>query len=179
MAEKCTNCSSACPTPPHTNPMESGPGTLFRLKVEKNQKIHDFRPKKGGGLFSTFLTSPTPPPPTQKSGLDWIGLVLRSFHPRTQSRCPVTTHRTLPTPPNLQGPQRAPTYAVLTLSRQREPEPAPHILRRGPELVRCRVPEPVPHTFRRGHSRCPTHSAEAQGSVPHSHGRGPRGGAPH
>ena len=26
MAEKCINCLSARPTPPHTNPMELGPG---------------------------------------------------------------------------------------------------------------------------------------------------------
>ena len=29
MAEKGMNCISARPTPPHTNPMESGPGNTF------------------------------------------------------------------------------------------------------------------------------------------------------
>ena len=48
---------SARPTPPHTNPMESGPAkTFFRLKIEKRQKIHDFRTKKREGHFLT------PPP---------------------------------------------------------------------------------------------------------------------
>ena len=37
------------------------PETLFRLKIEKNQKIHDFRPKKRGGHFLT--PPPTPPAP--------------------------------------------------------------------------------------------------------------------
>ena len=33
-------------------------------KIEKNQKIHDFRPKKRGGHFFDILTPPpTPPPP--------------------------------------------------------------------------------------------------------------------
>ena len=42
MAEKCMNCISARPTPPHTNPMESGPGNTFSAQNrKKNQKIHD------------------------------------------------------------------------------------------------------------------------------------------
>ena len=32
-------------------PFSPDPETLFRLKIEKNQKIHDFRPKKKGGSF--------------------------------------------------------------------------------------------------------------------------------
>ena len=76
MAKKCINCISARPTPPHTNPMESGPGNTFSAQNQKNQKIHDFRPKKGGFIFSTFLT---PPPPThlpqnlKKVGFNWGG----------------------------------------------------------------------------------------------------------
>ena len=52
MAEKCISC--ARPTSPHTNPMESGPGNTFSAQNKKNQKIHDFRPKKGGVIFMTF-----------------------------------------------------------------------------------------------------------------------------
>ena len=58
-------CSIDPHTPPHTNPTESGPKTLFRLKIERNQKIHDFRPKKRGGHF---LTPPPPPSKPPKSG---------------------------------------------------------------------------------------------------------------
>ena len=64
MAEKCINCISASPTPPQTNPMEWGPGNTFSAQNrKKNQKIHDFQPKKGGVIVSTFLT-PSPPPDT-------------------------------------------------------------------------------------------------------------------
>ena len=35
MAEKCI---SACPTPPHTNPMESGPGNIFSAQNRKKPK---------------------------------------------------------------------------------------------------------------------------------------------
>ena len=53
MAEKCINYSR--PTPPHTNPMESGPGSTFWLKIVKNEKMHHFRPpKKGGSFFRHF-----------------------------------------------------------------------------------------------------------------------------
>ena len=37
-AEKGRNCIGARPTPPDTNPMQSGPGNLFRLKIEKKPK---------------------------------------------------------------------------------------------------------------------------------------------
>ena len=60
MAEKGMNCISARPTPPHTNPMESGPGNTFSAQNRKTQKIHDFRPKKRGGHFFDFFD----PPPT-------------------------------------------------------------------------------------------------------------------
>ena len=50
------------------------PETLFRLKIKKNQKIHDFRPKKWMGYF---LTPPPPPPPLlenlKKVGFKWGG----------------------------------------------------------------------------------------------------------
>ena len=38
MAEKCINCKSARPTPPHTNPMESGPGNTFSAQNRKKPK---------------------------------------------------------------------------------------------------------------------------------------------
>ena len=38
MAEKCINCISARPTPPHTNPMESGPGNTFSAQNRKKPK---------------------------------------------------------------------------------------------------------------------------------------------
>ena len=38
MAEKCINCISARPTPPHTNPMESGPGNTFSAQNKKKPK---------------------------------------------------------------------------------------------------------------------------------------------
>ena len=69
MAEKCINCTSARPTPPHTNPMEPGPGNTFSAQNQKNQKIHDFRPKKRGVVFWTFLT---PPPPSLKTSKKWV-----------------------------------------------------------------------------------------------------------
>ena len=38
MAEKCINRKSARPTPPHTNPMESGPGNTFSAQNGKKPK---------------------------------------------------------------------------------------------------------------------------------------------
>ena len=38
MAKKCINCISARPTPPHTNPMESGPGNTFSAQNRKKPK---------------------------------------------------------------------------------------------------------------------------------------------
>ena len=65
MAEKCINCMSARPTPSHTNPMESGPGNTFSAQNQKKTKrFMIFDPKKGGVIFSTFLTPPPTPPPT-------------------------------------------------------------------------------------------------------------------
>ena len=52
MAEKCINCISARPTPPHTNPIELGPGNTFSAQNRKKTKrfmICD--PKKGGGVI--------------------------------------------------------------------------------------------------------------------------------
>ena len=37
-AKKCINCISARPTPPHTNPMESGPGNTFSAQNRKKPK---------------------------------------------------------------------------------------------------------------------------------------------
>ena len=45
--------------------MESGPEKFFRLKIEKNQKTHDFRPNKNGGHFLT-------PAPSLKSSKKWV-----------------------------------------------------------------------------------------------------------
>ena len=56
------NCTSARPIPPHTNPMESGPRNTFSAKNQKNQKIHDFNPKKEGGGYFVDIFYPTPPP---------------------------------------------------------------------------------------------------------------------
>ena len=55
MDEKCINCMSARPTPPHTNPMELGPGNTFSAQNQKKTKrFMIFDPKKGGVIFSTF-----------------------------------------------------------------------------------------------------------------------------
>ena len=70
MGEECINCISARPTPPHTNPMESGPGNTFSAQNRKKTKrFMIFNPKKEGGHFSTFLTPPPPPatPPPRPS----------------------------------------------------------------------------------------------------------------
>ena len=37
-AKKCINSISARPTPPHTNPMESGPGNSFSAQNRKTPK---------------------------------------------------------------------------------------------------------------------------------------------
>ena len=66
MAEKCINRTSARPTPPHPYPMQSGPGNTFSARNrKKNEKIHDFRPRKRGGVnfFDIFDPTPNPPPP--------------------------------------------------------------------------------------------------------------------
>ena len=78
MAEKYINCISACPTPPHANPMESGPGNSFSAQNrEKTKRFLIFIPKKGGGHFFDIFD---PPPPTslrmlKKSGFQvgWSG----------------------------------------------------------------------------------------------------------
>ena len=53
MAEKCINCISARPTPPHTNPMGSAPENTFSAQNIKNQKIDEnsypVLPPSGGG----------------------------------------------------------------------------------------------------------------------------------
>ena len=38
MAKKCINCTSARPTPPHTNPIVSGPGNTFSAQNRKKPK---------------------------------------------------------------------------------------------------------------------------------------------
>ena len=60
MGEKWINCISARHTPPHTNTMESGPGSnSFASKSKKTKRFMIFDPKKGGVIFL-----PAPPPPT-------------------------------------------------------------------------------------------------------------------
>ena len=67
MAEKCINYMSACPIPPHTNPMELGSENTFNSKSKKTKRFMIFNPKKWGGVYiSTFLTPP-PPSKAQKS----------------------------------------------------------------------------------------------------------------
>ena len=60
--------------------MEPGPETTFSAQNRKNQKIHDFRPKKEGvtvfDIFDPPSPNPTPPPPSkpQKSGFQVGGV---------------------------------------------------------------------------------------------------------
>ena len=72
MADKCINCMSAPPTPPIQTLWSRDRETLFRLKIAKNQKIHDLRPKKRGGHFLTPPPPPTPPPPSLKFSKKWV-----------------------------------------------------------------------------------------------------------
>ena len=63
---------NTCPTPPHTNPMQSGRGnTLAAQNQKKNQKLHDFRHQTGGGGCRFFFQHFGPPP--KKSGLNGGG----------------------------------------------------------------------------------------------------------
>ena len=68
MAEKCINRISARPTPPHTNPMESGPGNTFSAQNRKTKRFMTFDPKKGGGHFFDIFD----PPPSFKSSKKWV-----------------------------------------------------------------------------------------------------------
>ena len=69
MAENSIKCISARPRPTTQAQRNQDLETLFRLKIEKHQKIRDFRPpqKNGGSHFLTFF-EPPPTPPPQKSG---------------------------------------------------------------------------------------------------------------
>ena len=78
-AQKCINCISARPTPPHSNPMESGPGKIFPAQNRKKTKrFMIFDPKKGGVIFFDIFDPPPPPPPPpskpQKVGFKGGGL---------------------------------------------------------------------------------------------------------
>ena len=93
LAEKCINCISACPTPPHTNPMESGPGNPFSAQNrKKTERFMIFDPKKGGVSFTT-----SPPPPLSDS-LFFFGVFLSMLAraagldklPPTSPPCPLT-----------------------------------------------------------------------------------------
>ena len=64
MAEKCINCRTARPTPPHTNPMELGPENICLAQNRKNLKDSWFStPKKVAVIFSSPLHPPPPHPP--------------------------------------------------------------------------------------------------------------------
>ena len=68
MAEECINCISARPTPPHTNPMESGPGNTFSAQNRKKTKrFMIFDPKKGGVIFPDIFDPPPAHPPPHPS----------------------------------------------------------------------------------------------------------------
>ena len=52
VVEKCINCISARPTPPHTNPIEFGPGNTFSdQNRKKTKRFVIFDPQKGGVIF--------------------------------------------------------------------------------------------------------------------------------
>ena len=72
MAKKCINRTSARPTPPHTNPMESGPGNTSLAQSKKNQKIHVSRPQKRGGHFFDIFDPPPPPATSLKTSKKWV-----------------------------------------------------------------------------------------------------------
>ena len=74
IAEKCINWTSARPTPPHTNPMESGPGNIFwaqKNESKKTERFMIFDPKKGGPFFDP-PPPPPPPPPSLKTSKKWV-----------------------------------------------------------------------------------------------------------
>ena len=68
MAKKCI---ALVPLRPIQTPWSRDPETLFQLKIEKNQKIHDFRPKKGGVIFFGIF-APPPPPTSLKTSKKWV-----------------------------------------------------------------------------------------------------------
>ena len=58
---------------PHTNPMESGPGTTFSAQNrKKTKKFVIFGPKKGGSFFFDIFAPPPPPPPSLKTSKKWV-----------------------------------------------------------------------------------------------------------
>ena len=70
----CIHCISAHPTPPHTNPMESGPGNTFSAQNRKKPKRFMISNIKRGGVhFSTFLTPPPHIPTPKKKGFQVRG----------------------------------------------------------------------------------------------------------
>ena len=78
MAEKCINCMSARPTPPHTNPMESGPGNTFSAQNRKKPKDSCGSTQKKGGCHFFDIVDPPPTPPTslktsKKVAFKWGG----------------------------------------------------------------------------------------------------------
>ena len=54
-------------------PWSREPGTLFWLKIEKNQKIHEFKHKKGGSHFFDIVDPPPPRPANSKKWLSSAG----------------------------------------------------------------------------------------------------------
>ena len=66
VAGKVTNCTSARPTPPHTNPMDPGPGNTFSAQNRKKTKrFMIFDPQKGAGSFFD-------PPTSLKTSKKWV-----------------------------------------------------------------------------------------------------------
>ena len=75
MAEKCINCTSARPIPPHTNPMVSGLGNTFSAhNRKKTKRFLSFDSKKGAVIFLDIFDPPTPLPQNlKKVGFKWGG----------------------------------------------------------------------------------------------------------
>ena len=88
MAEKCINCISARPTPPHTNPMGLAPENTFSAQNIKNQKINEISypvlPPLGGGGGRV---------PWQKWALDPALMKVGPLHWCLWSTCERHAHR--------------------------------------------------------------------------------------
>ena len=64
MAEECINCTSPCPTTPHTNPMGWRPeNTFLAQNRKKNKRFMIFNTTKRGGSFLDTFDPPPPPTP--------------------------------------------------------------------------------------------------------------------
>ena len=72
MAEKCICRISACPTPPHTNLVESGPGNTFSAQMKEKPKNSFFSTQKKGGSFFDPPPPRTPHTISLKSSSMWV-----------------------------------------------------------------------------------------------------------